>query len=255
MAKKRLIFTLLYQKGGFYLSRNFRLQKIGNLSWLKINYNFYSVACAIDELVILDVSREKPDRQEFCEVVNEVCQNCFMPLALGGHINSLDDAKMLIYNGADKLIINTALHENPNLVRELIAIYGSQCIIGSVDYKIEEGSFIVYTNQGKKRLDRPLNEHIERLGEMGVGELYLNSIDRDGTGQGYVSEVLKQLDSASHLPIIQAGGAGNKHHLQESLECRGVDAVATANLLNFVGDGLPKAREFLINKGISMAIW
>jgi cyclase len=184
MAKKRLVFTLLYQQRGFYLSRNFRLQRVGDLDWLQNNYRFSAIATAIDELVILDVSRKHHDLASFCTAIAQVSSNCFMPLALGGGIRSMSDAEMLISNGADKLVLNTALSSDPELVRELVTVYGSQCIIGSVDYRIENGSFVVYTHQGQHRIEQPLYKYIELLAELQVGELYLNSIDRDGTGQG-----------------------------------------------------------------------
>ena len=255
MPKKRLVFTLLYQQGGFHLSRNFRLQRVGDLSWLQQNYRFADIATAIDELVILDVSREQSDRANFCAAVAQVSANCFIPLVLGGSIRSLADADTLVSNGADKLLLNTTLATDPDLVRELVTIYGSQCIIASVDYRDENGSFVVYTHQGQQRLDQTMRQHIEHIASLQVGELYLNSIDRDGTGQGYCVDSLTQLGTVNHLPITLAGGAGNQHHLLEGLQCARVDAAATANLFNFIGDGLPKARAHLIEKGIDMARW
>jgi len=255
MAKKRLLFTLLYQEGAFYLSRNFRLQRVGNLNWLNNNYRFASIATAIDELVILDVSRQPRDLGAFCAMAADVSANCFMPLALGGGITALEHAETLISNGADKLILNTALARNPELVRELVAIYGSQCIVASVDYRREADSFAVYVNQGQERIDRPLASYLADLEALQVGELYLNCIDRDGTGQGYCLDALEQLPPVCHLPVIMAGGAGNQHHLLGGLACPQIDAAATANLFNFVGDGLPRARDYLIKNGIYMASW
>lgn len=255
MAKKRLVFTLLYQKGSFYFSRNFRLQRVGNLDWLQNNYRFSAIATAIDELVILDVSRDQSDRLAFCSIAAQASANCFIPLVLGGGIRSLSDAEILVSNGADKLLLNTALANDPNLVRELVSIYGSQCIIASVDYRVENDSYVVYTHQGRQRVEQSLQHYIEKLALLRVGELYLNSIDRDGTGQGYCIESLSKLNAAIHLPVILAGGAGNQHHVLEGLQCTGVDAAATANLFNFIGDGLPRARAHLIDHGIAMAQW
>jgi cyclase len=255
MPKKRLVFTLLYQQGYFYLSRNFRLQRAGDLAWLLNNYRFSSIATAIDELVILDVNRGSRDRDAFCAAVAQISANCYMPLVLGGGIRTLVDAQALVTNGADKLLINTALASDPDLVRELVSIYGSQCIVASIDYRIERGSFSVYTHQGQHRLDQSLQAYIEQLAALQVGELYLNSIDRDGTGQGYCFEALSHIVESIHLPVILAGGAGNQHHLLQGLHRADVDAVATANLFNFIGDGLPKARAHLIDYGIAMAYW
>jgi imidazole glycerol-phosphate synthase subunit HisF len=255
MAKKRLVFTLLYQKGGFYLSRNFRLQRVGDLNWLNNNYRFASIARAIDELVILDVSRDQRDRAAFCAAAVQVSANCFMPLVLGGGIVSLQDAEALISNGADKLVVNTALWADPELVRELVRVYGSQCIIASIDYRIEAGRFVVYVDRGGKRLDLELADYLLGLIDLQVGELYLNSMDRDGTGQGYCLDVLAQIPEDCHLPVTMAGGAGNQNHLLVGLQQPMVDAAATANLFNFVGDGLPKARQHLTSVGLHMALW
>ena len=255
MPKKRLVFTLLYQKGYFYLSRNFRLQRVGNLDWLQNNYKFSSIATSIDELIIVDVTRKEHDKKEFCEIAAKVSANCFIPLVLGGGINSLEDAEMLVTNGADKLIINTALTEKPELVSELVKIYGSQSIIASIDYRKIDGELIVFTHQGQKKNDQPFGMYLQQIAELKVGELYLNSIDRDGTSQGYSMESIKELGAGKSLPVIMAGGAGNKDHLLEGLQCREIDAVATANLFNFIGDGLPNARKHLIAKDIVMARW
>lgn len=255
MAKKRLVFTLLYQQGAFYLSRNFRLQRVGDLNWLNNNYRFASIATAIDELVVLDVSRLNRDIEGFCAMAAEVSANCFIPLALGGGITTLEQAEKLINNGADKLILNTALASNPELVHELVGIYGSQCIVASVDYRVEEGDYIVYVDQGKERLDSSLNAYLSYLKDLQVGEVYLNSIDRDGTGQGYCLEVLDQIPTSFQLPLTMAGGVGNQTHLLSGLACSQIDAAATGNLFNFMSDGLPKARRHLIDSGIVMADW
>ena len=255
MSKKRLVFTLLYQKGYFHLSRNFRLQRVGDINWLQNNYQFSSTATAIDELVILDVSRDEYDRATFCEVSAKVSASCFIPLVLGGGIRKIEDADTLIRNGADKLILNTALTESPDLVRELVKVYGSQCIIASIDYRLEDGEYIVYTHQGKKRSNLNIKQYLQEVAKLQVGELYLNSIDRDGTGQGYCMESIKEIGDDTSIPLILAGGAGNQKHLQEGLQDSEVDAVATANLFNFIGDGLPNAREHLMSNGIKMAQW
>jgi len=107
MLKKRMIFTLLYNHGAFMLSRNFRLQKVGGLSWLKKNYDFSQVAFSIDELIVLDVSRGERDLAQFCEHLKGLADGCFVPIAAGGGVRSLADARMLLRSGADKVVVNT----------------------------------------------------------------------------------------------------------------------------------------------------
>ena len=123
--KKRIIFTLLYSSNRFVLSRNFRLQTIGDLDWLKRNYNFDNVAYHIDELLILDVTRGGKDSEEFCKVVTKISENIFVPLTIGGGINSFEKAKLFFKSGADKVSINSSLLDE-NLVNQIVKNYGKQ---------------------------------------------------------------------------------------------------------------------------------
>jgi len=255
MPKKRLIFTLLYSDGMFCLSRNFRLQKVGNLEWLSENYNFEGLAKSIDELVILDVSRGNRNKEKFLVAVSKVTSRCFMPLALGGGIRTIEDADLLIKNGADKIVLNTLLSSNSSVVKELASKYGSQSLIASVDYTDENGDYIIYTDCGKNRLNMSLESYLEYLIKLGVGELYLNSMDRDGTGQGYDTKIINGDYVNLRIPVIVSGGAGNKEHLRLGLKSSYVDAVATAHLFNFMRDGLKQSRDYLIETGIDLAKW
>ena len=160
MGKKRLVFTLLYQQGGFYLSRNFRLQRIGDLGWLHNNYRFLPLQLQSMNWIV-DVSREQSDRSAFCDVVSQVSANCFMPLVLRGGIVP-SDAELLVSNGADKLLLNTSLATNPELVRGWL-LFASQCIIASVDYRLENGSFVVYSHHGQQCLGHSLHDYIKYL--------------------------------------------------------------------------------------------
>ena len=139
--KKRIIFTLLFSRGKFFLSRNFRLQSIGNLNWLQKNYNFNNVSYHIDELLILDVTRDKKDKQQFCEVVNQLSENIFVPLTVGGGISSLEDASLYFKFGADKVALNTSLFKNPSVVNEISKVYGRQCLIASLDVLRKDTEF------------------------------------------------------------------------------------------------------------------
>ena len=256
MLKKRLIFTLLYQKGGFYLSRNFRLQRVGGIDWLQNNYRFSSIAKSIDELIILNVSRSAEENlTEFASIVSSATSNCFMPLSLGGGIKTHADADFLISIGADKLVLNTALAHSQDLVKDLVSVYGSQCIVASVDYRLEHGLPKVYTHCGQQGIDSDFTSFMDQLESLRIGEIYMNSIDQDGTGQGFCMESLNFLNTSTPFPVILAGGAGNQFHLLDGLKSDMVDAVATANLFNFIGDGLPKARKYLIEQQIPLALW
>jgi imidazole glycerol-phosphate synthase subunit HisF len=255
MLKKRIIFTLLFDHGQFMLSRNFRLQKVGNLGWLQRNYNFADVAFFIDELIVLDVSRGERDQAAFCAALTQISAGCFAPIAAGGGITSVDHARNLLRAGADKVVLNSALADNLPLVRSIAQEFGQQCIVGSMDVKRQDDGYAVYTNNGIRKLDTTVAQELSSHAEGHVGEIYLNSIDRDGTGQGYDFATLDLLPEGWSLPVILAGGVGNAKHLSQGLADPRVDAVATAHLFNFVGNGLKMARHALFNEGVDLAKW
>ena len=257
MLKKRLIFTLLHVDGYFYLSRNFRLQKVGDVRWLKRNYNFSQVAFSIDELVILDVSRHSRDFDQFCQVIEIISEDVFVPIAAGGGIRSLEHVQKLIKSGADKVVLNTLLFENKKVVAQIAQQFGKQSIVGSVDCKYSEElqRLELFVENGCRRLDLSYEEALTQLLKQPVGELYLNSIDRDGTGFGYDAHLLENLPENLQIPLIIAGGAGKAVHLAQGLAYSEVDAVATAHLFNFIGDGLKNARTELIKDGHKLAVW
>ena len=136
MVKKRLIFTLLWQNGHYCLSRNFKLQKAGGLEWIQKHYNFQVIAFSIDELVVLNTTRGDKAMPLFADHLSRLTRGVFCPLAVGGGIRSLDDAALLLRSGADKLVVNTTLFHQPDLVRELAATYGSQCVVASIDFRL-----------------------------------------------------------------------------------------------------------------------
>ena len=222
MAKKRLIFTLLYDSG------------------------------SIDELIVLDVSRSPRNRDKFSEVLKILTNDCFAPIAAGGGINSVADATKLLRSGADKIVVNSALHSNKRLISELAREFGRQCIIASVDCKQLDGNFYIATNNGSNLTDLTLTNFLEQCSDLAIGEICINSIDRDGTGNGFQIELLNCLPELFEIPVIISGGVGNYSHLAEGLNDARVDAVATANLLNFMGDGLGSARAQLVNLGIDL---
>ena len=254
MLKKRLIFILLYQQENFYLSRNFQLQKVGNLQWLKQNYNFSLIAKSIDELIILDVSRSKTDIKKFTQVLKKVIKNCFIPVSVGGKINHLDVAKKYIDAGADKLVINSDLF-NLNLIEKMATTYGEQSLIGSLDYKKKNKDFVFFTNNGSKQVEVNPNKIFSIVKNLHIGEVMLNSIDKDGTGFGLDFDLLKKVPKKFNKPIIYSGGSGNHIHILEGFRKKNLDAIATANLLNFVGDGLLFTRNELLKSGVKLAKW
>lgn len=255
MLRKRIIFTLIYADGNFMQSRNFRLQKVGNLSWLERNYKFQKTARALDELIVLNASKSNKNLKEFGSTISNLVNDVFIPISAGGGIKNIEDAEFLFKSGADKVVLNSLLHENPEMVKELIQTYGSQSIVASIDCKSIGKSYGVYINDGTKKIGYSLVEYVRYLEELGVGEIYLNSIDKDGTGFGYDNDLIMSINREVKLPLIIAGGAGNEEHLLESLRIENVNAVATANLFNFMADGLPNARKKILESNENIANW
>ncbi|MDX4039813.1 HisA/HisF-related TIM barrel protein [Aliarcobacter skirrowii] len=255
MLRKRIIFTLIYENSKFNQSRNFRLQKVGDINWLEKNYKFKDIAFSLDELIVLNASKKEKNLENFAQVLQKLVDDVFIPIAAGGGIRSLKDAKLLFNSGADKLVLNSTLYDNPDFVKEIVRQYGSQSVVASVDYKIIDGLKVVFINDGIKAIDMSLEDYIKYIQYLGVGELYLNSIDKDGTGFGYDLDTIDELSNSVNIPLIIAGGAGNESHLLEGLKRKNVDAVATANLFNFIGNGLPNTRKKIIEENLNIARW
>ena len=214
MLRKRIIFTLIYSDGFFCLSRNFRLQKIGNLNWLQENYNFSKISQYIDELIILNASREKKNQNHFLNVVKKLTKSCFMPVAVGGGTNDIEYVNKLMMSGADKIVLNTSIFESSSLVNSIAKKIGNQSIVASLDLKLNENKkYDIFIKNGSKKVFMNIKKIVNKISRGPFGEILINSIDRDGTGQGYDLNILKYLSSNIKTPVILSGGAGNFKHL------------------------------------------
>lgn len=252
MVKDRLIFTLLWNQGNFMLSRNFRLQCVGNHDWLCRNYNFPEISKSLDELIVLNVSRGKASIVDFAADLKKVTANVFLPVSAGGGIRSVDDGRLLLRSGADKLVVNRALFKDSNLVGSLVRLTGRQCLVGSVDYRINKGAASPFIDGGTEYAGLSLSEAICVAEDAGAGELYIHSIDRDGTGSGFDIDVLEILKT-SNVPVIFSGGAGHKDHFLSGFRAGPIHAYATSNLFNFIGSALENCRNYLIQEGVRLA--
>ncbi len=255
MLRKRIIFALIYSDGHFMQSRNFRLQKVGNLHWLEKNYKFQNIAFALDELIVLNATKTTKNINEFADTISKLVNDVFIPIAAGGGIKSMQDAELLFKSGADKIVINSLMIENPEMVKEIIKNYGSQSVVACIDCKTNGNTYDILINDGNTKIDYSISEYVKYLEELGVGEIYLNSIDKDGTGFGYDQTLIESVNTITSLPLIIAGGAGNENHLAQGLQIENVSAVATANLFNFIGNGLPNARKQIIDSKENIANW
>lgn len=255
MLRKRLIFGLIYSDGKFMQSRNFRLQHVGDINWLEKNYKFQKISFSLDELVVFDATKGVKNIEAFSAMVNRLAEEVFIPVAAGGGIRKLEDAELLFRNGADKVILNSPLYNAPALAAEIINKFGAQSLVASVDYKVIDGVPIVHIHDGAEAVPLSMEIYLQHLEQIGVGEIIFNSIDKDGTGFGYDFDNIEKYAKSVNVPFIIMGGAGNERHLSTGLSNDGVSAVATANLFNFMGNGLPKARSYMLEHGANLAQW
>ena len=234
---KRLIFTLLYKDGYFILSRNFKNQNVGKLSWIFKNYNLEEVTNYIDELIIIDISKNK-NKVKFNKTINQISKKTVIPLVVGGGIESLKDVEEVLRNGADKILINSLFYKNPKICKEISKKYGRQFLVASIDY-IFDKKFKLFIPKTRDYIDTDIKKHLEHVVLNGAGEVLLQSIDQDGTGNGLDPKILKILKLRT-MPIILMGGVGNYSHIAKGFRMKNCDAVSTANLFNFI------ANEFII---------
>lgn len=251
MIKKRLIFKLLYKHGKFILSRNFNHQVIGDVNWLINNYKFNMVSKYIDELIILDIGTER-DQLKFINDYLKLYKVIFIPVSIGGGIDSYEKAKVYFENGADKIVINSAFYQNNNFINDIAKVYGKQSIVFSVDYQIKDSKMQIYLSNGKKKFNGDIydlfNKNIHNF-----GEILITDMSRDGTGIGVNFEILEHINKFPKKPTVISGGIGNFKHILEVLKNENnFNAVATGNLLNFIGDGFKNTRKELLNSGINI---
>jgi cyclase len=252
---KRIIFSLLYEDGDFILSRNFSRQKIGDLNWVFNNYNLSKISIGLDELMVINVSKSD-NCKEFCQILKEISKKIFIPITAGGKINNTKDVNDLLNAGADKVLINNLYFKNASECLKISKIFGKQAIVGCIDYKISENKITVFSDSGTIPLDIDFFEIIKIYLRNGVGEIVLQSIQRDGTSFGMDIDIIKIIQKANiSCPVIIKGGIGKKEHALEVLRFDCIDAICTSNILNFMGNSLVNMRNFLLMNKINISHW
>jgi cyclase len=197
----------------------------------------------VDEIIILDIEATKEKRAPNYELIAEIAGECFMPLTYGGGITNVDQVRRLIRSGIEKVVINSYAYLSTQLIAEAVGIFGSQAVVGGIDVKKKIlGSYQLMSTSATIAIDISLEEHIINLVEAGVGELFINSIDRDGQMLGYDLELIKKVVKSVNIPVIACGGAGKLDHLKEALNY-GLSAVAAGSMFVYHG----KHKAVLIN--------
>lgn len=190
----------------------------------------------VDELVFLDITATPEGRGPDFELLADIAGEAFMPMAYGGGITSVDQVQRVFALGFEKVVIDTAAYRSPQLIRDAVAIYGSQSIVGCVDVRRTLlGRYELYSHGGKTRQALGLVEHVTALERLGVGEIIVNSVDRDGTQSGYDLKMIHQVSSAVGVPVVASGGASGIGDFVAAVREGGATAVAAGSLFVFIG--------------------
>tara|TARA_B100001564_G_scaffold352236_2_gene359322 strand:+ start:9406 stop:10161 length:756 start_codon:yes stop_codon:yes gene_type:complete len=249
--KKRIIPTLLFNNLKLVKGINFRSWRTAGSIMQAIRiYNIREV----DELILLDIAATNSKKKVDLELVEEIANECFMPLTFGGGINSIKDISELLKAGADKVCINTAACEDYDFIYKACKTFGNQAIVGSVDYKNEQNENIIYSNSGTKKTKLIFKDHLLELEKIGVGEVIITSIDKDGTLDGYDINTLKLATTMLKIPVIASGGAGSFEDMLNTIEKANVSALAAASIYHFTKHTPLDVKKYLNEKKIPVRI-
>ncbi len=210
---------------------------------------FYNEQSA-DELVFLDIGASYKSRETLIDVVRQVSAQVFIPLTVGGGIRSVEDMRNLLLAGADKVAMCTSAIKNPQLLSEGAEIFGAQCIVLSIDAKRVGSAWHAFTHGGRNDSGLDAVEWAKRGEELGAGEILLNSIDQDGTQQGYDLELNARVSELAGIPVIASGGAGNIQHMVEAITLGKADAVLLASLVHFGDYTIPQIKTYMREQGV-----
>lgn len=207
-----------------------------------------------DELVFLDITASSDSRNITIDMVEKVANTIFIPFTVGGGIRSVDDFNALLHAGADKVSVNSAAVARPELISEAAYKFGSQCVVAAIDAKRNGDSWEVYVHGGRKPMGIDAVEWAVKCAELGAGEILLTSMDEDGQKKGYDLELTRAVSERVGIPVIASGGAGALEHFYDALTDGKADAVLAASLFHFGEIPIPKLKEYLAGRGISVRV-
>lgn len=226
MLKVRIIPTLLYQGANIVKSIRFQdHRRVGTPLQAISVYNMRDV----DELLFLDIGASAGQSSPDFQLIDEIADESFMPLAVGGGIRSVEDVRSLLAVGADKVVVNTIAAWQPTIIKEIAAQFGRQCIVAAIDVQIVNGRRTCFCCNGREALSVSPTDLAHCLEKFGAGEILLTSIDRDGTMSGFDVDLIRDVSSRVDIPVIASGGAGNPDHFVDALRA-GASAVAAGSI-------------------------
>jgi imidazole glycerol-phosphate synthase subunit HisF len=251
MLKTRIIPTLLYKNFGLVKGVQFN-------SWRVVGSAMQAVKIfnmrGVDELAFLDITASLENRSPDLALIDEIADECFMPLAVGGGIKTVEDVRSLLAVGADKVIINTAAILDPDFIKEAANQFGSQCVVVSLDVKKADGRYQLFTYSGTKETGIDPVLFAKKAQDLGAGEILLTSIDRDGTMSGYDIELTKMVSRVVSIPVIASGGAGNREDIFTVIREGFATAAAAASIFQFTQQTPLEIKQFLDSRGINVRL-
>lgn len=262
MLKTRIIPVLYIKNGLIVRSEDFYYhQNIGNILNEAQRYNEWD----IDELIYIDISKSDEydlrrddlkvkNSSNIEQIIKDISKVCYMPLTFGGKILSLEDVDIRIRNGADKITINTAALDTPQLIKDISKKYGSQCVVVSIDYKIINNLPIVFKSFGTINTNILLFDWIKQVEDLGAGEIFLNSINRDGKANGYDIENIDKAVSVTKLPVIACGGAADEFDILELAKNVKVSGIAAGNMFHFTENIYRRTKRLLLKNNIDVRL-
>lgn len=252
MHTKRIIPCLDVKDGRVVKGINFvNLRDAGDPAEVAAAYD----KAGADEVVFLDITASSDSRNTQLEWVRQVASKVFIPFTVGGGIRTVDDFKMILREGADKISVNSAAIMNPRLVSDAADKFGSQCVVVAIDAKLrEDGSgWNIYKNGGRVDMGIDAVEWAMQVEKLGAGEILLTSMDGDGTKAGYDLPLTKAVADAVKIPVIASGGAGKLEHFYEAIDA-GAEAALAASLFHYKELEIREVKEYLRNKGVSVRL-
>src|SRR3954462_3138594 len=208
-----------------------------------------------DELVFLDITATNEKRKTLSELVNKIAHRINIPFTVGGGIGSVADVRILLQNGADKISVNTAAYQNPQLINDLSKEFGSQCVVLAIDTRKEEdGEWYVYLNGGRVKTNTKCLDWAKEGVELGAGEILLTSMNHDGTKQGFAMDITRILSTQLPVPVIASGGGGVMHHFIDVFKKANADAALAASIFHFKEIAIPDLKNYLLDHDIAVRL-
>ena len=260
MPKNRIIPIVLLKNGRVVQSKQFKRHQILGTPSVIVGRmsNWFS-----DELIYIDITRDNyydlnrddlnfNNSNDFYTILNDLSKKCFMPLTSGGGIRNIKDIEIRLNSGADKVCINSEVIKNPKFLSEAAKIFGTQCIVVSIDSKMIEGSHYVFTDFGKINSNFSTNQVAKMVESEGAGEILINSIDNDGMGNGYDFNLIDSVYSDVNIPVIAMGGVGNWDHFEDCITKFENISVAASNIFQYTENSVYNAHLYLNDKNINV---